>query len=100
MEKFGIFELLDALAAVSASTEEAAAPQTEEGPSAEDSVFAPPDYSAAPPSASTASAPSAPEEPASAESAVSMFPPREDEPNALTSLLERHEKIARRVDKK
>lgn len=67
MEKFGIFELLDALSALMQEEKtESAAPQT---PKKEDAAFAPPAYGSA-------------------------------DPGALEGLLQRHEEMSRRIDKK
>ncbi len=90
MEKFGIFELLDALSAampaekdapVSAKREEAAPGKR---PDAGESAFLPPTYAA-------------PENKEPAKGAES-FPPRE-KGNAASALLERHETMSRRIDK-
>ncbi len=66
MEKFGIFELLDALSAAMEGAENM--PPKEQSPKTDDRVFAPPDY----------------------------FEGKESV--ALSSLLDRHEKIRKRVD--
>ena len=97
MEKFGIFELLDALSAVTAPEEEASSPAGGEEnmppahPDPRENAFAPPRYGA----------PSAPTEPAAPQkNAAAAFPPREEAPNAVSSLLDRHERISRRIDGK
>ena len=74
MEKFGIFELLDTLSAFAAPDTEQKAEETR--PSRDDEAFAPPPYSA-------------PESAAGANKQA-----------AINALLERHERIAKRIDGK
>ena len=77
MEKFGIFELLDALSAITAATDAPA----EESPSAMDEAYKPPVYGDQP-----ADAPKAPE-------------PHTDT-DALAGFLARHNAIAKKADGK
>lgn len=81
MEKFGIFELLDALSALTAREDAPAAP-----PKPEDAAFRPPAYSA---ESGAASAPAAREE-----------PPEAQRQSALGDFLARHDAIARKAHKK
>ncbi len=97
MEKFGIFELLDALSAVTApdgTEDRLPSPEKDGGdapavsrPDASQSAFAPPSYG--PP-------PDPPEE--KEKTGAAAFPPRE-KGNAVSALMERHEKMSRRIDK-
>ena len=76
MEKFGIFELLDALSAMTeAPKEEAQGAQAETPPKRPDASFAAPAYGAAPP------------------------PAQETEQSALDSFLARHDALAKRAKK-
>ena len=102
MEKFGIFDLLDALSAAAAppapAGENAPAPSSEEGPAAKttpdthDGAFAAPTYGAAAPS---------PAEPASppAESAPQQDGKQSGEA-AYNAFLARHQEAVGRIDKK
>lgn len=75
MEKFGIFELLDALSAFTdAAQEEKPEPPTATTPSEQDAAFAPPDYAAP-----------------QTETGVRQ--------SALSSLLARHEALSKKIDK-
>ena len=88
MEKFGIFELLDTLSALTAAqieakeaeAEEAEAPQPEKA-NPQDSAFSPPAFGAPP---------LREHEPA----------PEKESGNAFTALLQRHETISKKIDGK
>lgn len=87
MEKFGIFELLDTLSALTAAN---GSPEAEEKaeyarPETGDASFAPPAYGAPSP------APSAPPPPDKNTSA---------EQSALAALLARHDALSKKIDKK
>lgn len=84
MEKFGIFELLDALAALTAK-EDAEKP-AEETPSADDAAFAPPQYAADP----------AASEETAAQPQADTAPPQRD---ALSNFYARHNAVARKAQK-
>ena len=75
MEKFGIFELLDTLSALADTQETAKEEQKDAAPNAADAAFAPPTYGD-PPADGNA------------------------ETRAITSLLERHDEISKRIDKR
>ncbi len=75
MEKFGIFELLDALSAFTdAAQEEKSVPPAATTPSEQDAAFAPPDYAA--PQSETGT-----------------------HQSALSSFLSRHEALSKKIDK-
>lgn len=76
MEKFGIFELLDTLSAFAAPDPETKAEETKPQPT--DGAFAPPPYAAADAGATEKKSDSA----------------------ALASLLDRHNRIAKKIDGK
>lgn len=88
MEKFGIFELLDALSALTAPDSAPSAKndkpleQTPQPPRAEDAAFSPPVYGGF-----------SPEQPA-----AEQHPSGEQD--ALSALLSRQEEISRRIDKR
>ena len=75
MEKFGIFELLDTLSAFAAPDPESTAEETK--PQQTDGVFAPPPYAT-----------------------VDSGEDPSGEAAALASLLERHDRIAKKIDGK
>lgn len=95
MEKFGIFELLDALSALTAPDPahdvQKSEPKTENtvSPRAEDAAFSPPVYGGYTPERPAVKAPQ-PSDP--------QTPVREQD--ALSSLLSRQEEISRRIDKR
>ena len=70
MEKFGIFELLDTLSALMAEKNGEEKREENVRPRPEDAVFSPPSY------------------------------PSSEENGALLGLLDKHDKISRRIDKK
>ena len=82
MEKFGIFELLDALSAA-ASAESASAPQPQAAPDPSDAAFSAPSYGVQTDAAERAPRPAPPEK-----------------KDALASFLARHDKISKEIDKK
>ncbi len=88
MEKFGIFELLDALSALTAQEN---APAEKATPSPEDAAYRPPAYGAA--------EPAAPAAPQSADGAGSERTPSPDRA-ALSEFYARHEEIAKKTRKK
>lgn len=90
MEKFGIFELLDALSALTAVP-----PEEELSPSALDSAYLPPDYPLADPQQESSSR-TAEEKPASSE------PPKAPRPDqdALAGFYARHDAVAKKAGKK
>ncbi len=96
MEKFGIFELLDALSALtlpdSASVPQPQQTQKEDlqPPRAEDAAFSPPVYGGYAPERTT--------RPAPAEQQAE--PPSVKEQDALSALLSRQEEISKRIDKR
>lgn len=84
MEKFGIFELLDTLSALTASQSDAEAESTEEQPSPEigkadpqDSAFSPPVFGAPP---------------------LKKDEPAQHNGSAFSALLQRHENISKKID--
>ncbi len=80
MEKFGIFELLDALSALTAQNEppqEPAAEEKEPAPKKPDGAFAPPSYGSEPPAKTGGR-----------------------EADALSDFLARHDAVARKAEKK
>ena len=81
MEKFGIFELLDALAAITAQEN-----QHRDPPSAQDSAYLPPSY----PAQNTPEAPREEAQPAQSH----------PEKDALTGFYARHDAIAKKAGKK
>ena len=81
MEKFGIFELLDALSALTAREN-----ASEEKSSAQDKVYLPPAYPA-------------PEPPAEAQPTSKPQPPH-PEKDALAGFYARHDAIAKKAGKK
>lgn len=99
MEKFGIFELLDALSALtaadSAHSDENSQQKTESfsPPDKEDAAFFPPTYGGY-----------SPERDAALRAAQSEVQPQlqdsQKEQDALSSLLARQEEISRRIDKR
>lgn len=115
MEKFGIFELLDALSAISASENgDLSAAETESAPvdppadlespadparsPSSDTAFAPPvygGYQGVGRGTESSHAGGGADATEKKTSVTDRFPPREDEPTALSSLLERHEKMKR-----
>ncbi len=77
MEKFGIFELLDALSALTAR--DTAAPNDEKNqPSPDDRTFRPPDYG---------------------QTATEQTVPRQTNDDALSAFLARHSAVAKKADK-
>ena len=77
MEKFGIFDLLDALSAITEAETDAPEPEPAPArPATDDAAFAPPPYAA-------------PTGPAAAGTNT-----------ALSSLLERHERLSKKIDGK
>lgn len=84
MEKFGIFELLDALSAI-VSSEDATEKEEPARPSAGDPAYAPPVYGAAEPQAQK-------------EERAEAVPPAQNE-GAFDAFLRRHEKISRKIDR-
>ena len=76
MEKFGIFELLDTLSAFAAPDPESKAEETK--PQQTDDAFAPPPYA----------------------TMDSVGSDQKGEAAALASLLERHDRIAKKIDEK
>ena len=91
MEKFGIFELLDALSAIAASAEESA-------PQSTDAAFAPPDYSPARPPQSDGGAPER-DAPPKEKPAPPDKGERSSENDALKGFLARHDAVAKRAKK-
>ena len=85
MEKFGIFELLDALSALTAPQN---TPAPENTPPSMDDYLAPPAYAAPP----KESAP--PADPFAA------FPPSEEKADAFSAFLARHDEAVSRIEKK
>ena len=87
MEKFGIFELLDTLSAITAPLSEAESAETEqaqpqpERANPQDSAFSPPAFGT-PPLRENAPA------------------PEKESGNAFTALLQRHETISKKIDGK
>lgn len=79
MEKFGIFELLDALSALTAKTEDSPSP-------AEDAAYLPPSYGA--------------ENAAPPQSAPTDFKSPGAERDALKDFLARHDAIAKKAEEK
>ena len=78
MDKFGIFELLDTLSQIAASTQEENPGEQEapaSPPSADDKAFLPPEFNGATPNAQL-------------------------QRDALDALYQRHESISKRIDKK
>ena len=96
MEKFGIFELLDALSALTAPQNAAAsenpAPQNAsapENPANQHDYFAPPAYAAAPVESETPK-----------QDPFAAFPPSEEKSDAYSAFLARHDEASRRIDGK
>lgn len=82
MEKFGIFELLDALSAFASAGKE---PQEDARPDANTSAFAPPSYGAAyDPVQNPAPEP----------------PSQKKQEDALSALLARHDALSKKIDDK
>lgn len=81
MEKFGIFELLDALSALTAREADPSAETGEAPPKTTDGAFAPPAYKNEPASAAPAPANAA-------------------DPDALAHFLARHDAVAKKAEKK
>ena len=86
MEKFGIFELLDALSALTAPQN---APDQETPPQDNADYLAPPAYAA----------PAKESEPP-AQNPFAAFPPSEEKSDAFSSFLARHDEASRRIDGK
>lgn len=97
MEKFGIFELLDALSALTAPQNTPApenpAPQDVSAPEnpapKRHDYLAPPAYAAP-----------AKESEASAQNPFAAFPPSEEKSDAFSAFLARHDEVSRRIDGK
>ena len=96
MEKFGIFELLDALSALTApqnaSAPENPAPQNApapENPANQHDYFAPPAYAATPKESETPK-----------QDPFAVFPPSEEKSDAYSAFLARHNEASRRIDGK
>ena len=93
MEKFGIFELLDALSALTAVP-----PEEEQASSALDSAYLPPDYPLASPQQETSSARAA-EQKSQDPSSEPPKTPRPDQ-DALAGFYARHNAVAKKAGKK
>lgn len=85
MEKFGIFELLDALSQITAVENQPAQPQS---PETNDAAFTPPSYGNA----------AEPEQPEAAQSGATE-PKRNDPSKAFEEFLSRHNRISEQADK-
>lgn len=85
MEKFGIFELLDALSALTAPQN---APAQETPAQGNVDYLAPPAYAASP------------KESEKPENPFAAFPPSEEKQDALSAFLARHDEASRRIDGK
>lgn len=82
MEKFGIFELLDALSAFTSAEKEQS---VEQRPDASDAAFSPPAYGAG-------------YDPSRAPAPAEPSAPKQGE--ALSALLSRHEALSKKIDDK
>ena len=98
MEKFGIFELLDALSALTDGGREtgSAAPRDGTKPAERTNGAAPPEGSAAPSPSVSASGSAAPSSSVSASGSAAPQPGRD----ALADFLARHDAIAKKTRKK
>ena len=90
MEKFGIFELLDALSQITADQNQAVTPQS---PEPSDSAFTPPSYE------NTGDTP-VKKQPSAPTQEAAPAPQRGDPSKAFEEFLSRHNRISEQIDKK